>query len=78
MKFKLVAMFESGPTCEVTDPVTRGAAARWFQEIAAAAAADCAAEAPVKRGPGRPPKSSAPQAALPNGSEEQPQVAAAQ
>jgi hypothetical protein len=76
MSYKLVAIFESGPTCEVTDPAIRGAVARWFEALAAAAAGS-GFEAPPKRGPGRPPKGSTEKAAPTNGAEEQ-QVAAPQ
>jgi hypothetical protein len=74
MSFKLVAMFESGPTCEVTDQGIRGAVARWFQELAASAAVSVP-EAPAKRGPGRPSKSNAAPPAATNAPEEPPPAA---
>jgi hypothetical protein len=74
MSFKLVATTDSGASCEVTDPGIRGAVAKWFQELAASAA-NSGAEGPVKRGPGRPAKSTAAQAASTNAGEEPPPAA---
>jgi hypothetical protein len=71
MSFKLMANFVSGPSCEVTDQGIRGAVAKWFQELATSAASS-AAEAPTKRGPGRPSKSNASQAAATTANEEVP------
>jgi hypothetical protein len=51
MTFKLVAIFESGPTCEVTDKAIRGAVARWFQGLAAEAASS-AGETPTLKSVG--------------------------
>jgi hypothetical protein len=71
MSFKLIATTDSGASCEVTDPGIRGAVAKWFQELAVSAA-DSAQESPVKRGPGRPRKSTDAQAGASNAGEEPP------
>ena len=56
MSFKLIAT-DGKVTVAIEDDTIKAAVARMFQDLAASAATS-AAEAPAKRGPGRPAKTS--------------------
>jgi hypothetical protein len=72
MSFRLIAT-DGKVTVAIEDDTIKAAVAKMFQDLAASAASS-AAEAPMKRGPGRPPKSNTAQLTT-NAAEEPPPVA---
>lgn len=70
MSFRLIAT-DGRVTVAIEDDNIKAAVAKMFQDLAASAASS-EAVAPLKRGPGRPPKSSAAQVAATNAAEEPP------
>ena len=72
MSFKLIAT-DGKVTVAIEDDSIKAAVAKMFQDLAASAAS--APEAPLKRGPGRPPKSNTAQVAGTNAAEEPPPAA---
>ena len=73
MSFKLIAT-DGKVTVAIEDDTIKAAVAKMFQDLAASAASS-QTEAPLKRGPGRPPKSNTAQVAANNAAEEPPPAA---